>query len=373
MMAAYSKPAASCDPTFATPASPSGTRAIRSTAGPAATSLRTRNAPSCSRTATTPTRPASCSTIGSYRKAYHDTPYRRCFEALWFQQHLVFAGFSFNDLTLAQIADEALWQTARQGGGAPRHIAILGLSQPYSDQMRKEYLDSFHAQALFYPAAEDHGALQTLLDSLTTRPVIVVTSKPKPTGSGPARFVHETTEDEKFTGRGDVLARLDRWAADPAVRLIAITAVGGLGKTALVGFWLRHNIVSEARFFWSFYRERDPEEFFEALKAFQMESNSNRMVVVLDGLEVIQEIPGTVAYRKLLSIELADFLHAHCQARSSSLIVLTSRFPFPDLAPYLGSSLRSLPLPSLDPADGSALLASLGIGGAAHLRTHQSR
>jgi len=202
---------------------------------------------------------------GSYRQAYHNTPYRRFFETMWFQQHLVFVGFSFNDLTLAQIADEVLWQTARQGGGAPRHIAMLRLSEPYSDQMRKEFLDGYHAQVLFYP---DHSALQTLLDSLASRPVIVVTSKPKPVGSGPARFVHETTEDDKFTGRGDVLARLDRWAADPTVRLIAITAVGGLGKTALVGYWLRHNIVSEARFFWSFYREREPEEILRSAEDF---------------------------------------------------------------------------------------------------------
>jgi len=87
------------------------------------------------------------------------------------------------------------------------------------------------------------------------------------------------------------------------------------------------------------------------------------MVIVLDGLEVIQEIPGTVAYGKLLSVELAEYLHAACRGNNSHLIVLTSRFPFPDLTPYLGGSLRSLPLPSLDPAEGSALLASLGIGG----------
>ena len=97
--------------------------------------------------------------------------------------------------------------------------------------MRKEYLDGYHAQVLFYP---DYADLQTLLDSLATRPVIVVASTPKPAGVGPARFVHETTEDDKFTGRVEVLARLDRWAAYPAVRLITITAVGGLGKTALV-------------------------------------------------------------------------------------------------------------------------------------------
>ena len=54
----------------------------------------------------------------SYHRAYQTTPYRRLFENLWLQEHLVFVGFSFNDAVLAQIADEVLWSTARQGGGA---------------------------------------------------------------------------------------------------------------------------------------------------------------------------------------------------------------------------------------------------------------
>lgn len=50
-----------------------------------------------------------------YRRAYGQTPYRRLFEDLWYREHLVFVGFSFNDAVLTQIADEVLWQTARQG------------------------------------------------------------------------------------------------------------------------------------------------------------------------------------------------------------------------------------------------------------------
>lgn len=42
-------------------------------------------------------------------------------------------------------------------------------------------------------------------------------------------------------------------------------------------------------------------------------------MVALDGLEVIQEVPGTVAYGKLLDIELAEFLHCHCRAQGASL------------------------------------------------------
>jgi len=316
----------------------------------------------------------------SYRRAYHNTPYRRLFENLWIEQHLVFVGFSFNDVTLTQIADEVLWQTARPAGTGPRHVAIIGVpdEQPYTPEMRREYLDAYHAEALFYPVTRgDHSALQVLLESLTTIPAPAPAPVPArvPARAVPALFVHETTEDEKFTGRADSLARLDRWAADPAVKLVAITAIGGLGKTALVGRWLRRGEHRrDAVFFWSFYRNRDTREFFEALLKFGREHlgtkatplellASRRLVVVLDGLEVIQEVPGTVAYAKLLDIDLAEFLHAHCRGRGSSLVVLTSRFPFPDLTPHLGRALRQLPLPDLDPAEGAALLASLGIGG----------
>jgi hypothetical protein len=60
-----------------------------------------------------------------------------------------------------------------------------------------------------------------LQDGLETRPTSV-------------QFVHESTDDEKFTGRVDVLKRLDDWAADAGVRLVGVTVIGGLGKTALL-------------------------------------------------------------------------------------------------------------------------------------------
>ncbi len=331
---------------------------------------------------------------GSYRQAYHDTPYRRFFENLWFQQHLVFVGFSFNDVVLTQIADEVLSETTRQGGSQPRHIAIIGFHEPYSEEMRTDFLESYDAEALFYPVADgDHSALRVLLDSIAMAPAPALTPVPAAVGVLVASalevlFVHETTEDEKFTGRGDNLERLDRWAGDPGVRLIAITAIGGLGKTALVGRWLRQGKPAAARpcdgtIFWSFYREREPEKFFEALVAFGREKFgwsprdaeaapgsqaldllvSRRLIVALDGLEVIQEAPGTVAYGKLLEIDLAEFLHDHCAMQNGSLLLLTSRFPFPDLTGYLGGALRSLPLPSLESAEGADLLAALGMGG----------
>ncbi len=247
----------------------------------------------------------------------------------------------------------------------------------------------FDAHALFYPVAtlpdggQDHHALQVLLDSLVSKPVVDSTLEAaQPVHASRSLepisyFAHETTEDEDFTGRVQDIGRLDRWAADPAVRLIGVCAIGGLGKTALVGHWLRsgrHN--REAVFFWSFYRERDVNRFFEELRKFGRnhlgwDSSNNsplaallkerRILIALDGLEVIQESPGTIAYGKLLDVALADFFHEHSRSQSKSLLVLTSRFPFPDLTTYLGMAIRLLPLSSLRPEEGAALLAKFGV------------
>ena len=96
--------------------------------------------------------------------------------------------------------------------------------------MRREYLETFHADVLFYPApANDHGALVVLLESLAgpAGAPLPVAPPPPPAAKVRQGFVHETTEDEKFTGRRDMLERLDAWAADPGVRLIAISLWAG--------------------------------------------------------------------------------------------------------------------------------------------------
>jgi len=299
----------------------------------------------------------------SYRRAYATPSYRRLYEDLWIKEHLIFAGFSFNDVTLTAIADQIVGQFTH--AGPPRHVAILALNQDYNEGMRREYLETFHAEVLFYPApAGDHSALLVLLESLA-RPAVApapIAVPVAPAAAIPLRFVHETTEDEKFTGRRDVLERLDAWAADPGVRLIAISALGGLGKTALLGKWLRSGAHRrKGVLFWSFYRDRDTARMREALAEFA--PGLAGLAIALDGLEVIQESPGTAGYGKLLDPLLAEVLHRHCRARDGNLVLLTSRFPFPDLTPYLGRGLRSLPLASLADPEGAALLEALGVGG----------
>jgi tetratricopeptide (TPR) repeat protein len=309
----------------------------------------------------------------SYRRAYTTQYYRRFYENLWLQQHLVFVGFSFNDVTLAAIAAETVGSFA--SAGPTRHISILPLSEQFNAGMRHKYIETFHADVLLYPApAGDHSALVTLLESLarsSAAPVPGITSR-APATTVRQRFIHETTEDEKFTGRRDMLERLDAWSADPTVRLVAISAIGGLGKTALLGKWLRSGAHRRCGvFFWSFYRDRDTPAMVKAMSEFARSGES--LAIALDGLEVIQESPGTTGYGRLLDPILAEALHQHCRARDGNLVLLTSRFPFPDLTRYLGRGLRSLPLASLADDDGAALLGALGVGGRAEDRAQVSR
>ena len=45
----------------------------------------------------------------------------------------------------------------------------------------------------------------------------------------PVKWMPAAEPVEHFTGRAEELARLDRWAADPQVALVGVTAWGGCG------------------------------------------------------------------------------------------------------------------------------------------------
>ena len=103
---------------------------------------------------------------------------------------------------------------------------------------------------MLYPAPNgDHSALARLLAGLTDArfppaadlPARAAPPPPPPEASSriPVRWVPGPERVEHFTGRAEELARLDRWAADPQVALVGVTAWGGAGKTALVTHWVQ--------------------------------------------------------------------------------------------------------------------------------------
>jgi tetratricopeptide (TPR) repeat protein len=86
------------------------------------------------------------------------------------------------------------------------------------------------------------------------------------------------------------------------------------------------------------------------------------VLLVLDGLEVVQEGPAAGEFGRLLDGALREVLSGACQLDHGGLVVLTSRFPFADLGTFDGSSARMLELPAFTPAEGAALLAAAGGG-----------
>lgn len=343
---------------------------------------------------------------GEYATAYRPGLYRKTFQRLWEQDHLVFAGFGFNDPQFTFMVGEILRDIA--GAHAePRHIAILGLlldeggNLPDSEAIaegRANMEADYHVRPLFYRVkplpngGQDHSDLFVLLEALVsaeTRSTTVTASPPTASTVLPSRWVHETTNDDKFTGREDERIRLDRWVADPVVRAIGITAVGGTGKTALTGHWLKNTAGWRSRpfdglFAWSFYQERDSRLFLYALLEWTHETfgtpkpddqtdlvpaalkllRTHTLVVVLDGLEVLQEGPEAARYGTFLDGSLREFLGGLCARQHESLAVLTSRFAFADLERHLGTAFRQLELPGLAPEQGAALLTELEVHGA---------
>ena len=112
--------------------------------------------------------------VGEYREAYRAGSYRRLFEKLWGQDHLVFVGFGFSDTWLDFIVDEVITQTARAAAGEPRHLGLLGLEKgvEYTPEMRQTFHDQCNLEPIFYriqedaDGNEDHREARELLEGL---------------------------------------------------------------------------------------------------------------------------------------------------------------------------------------------------------------
>ncbi len=134
---------------------------------------------------------------------------------------------------------------------------------------------------------------------------------------------------------------------------------------------------------WSFYADPSPDAWANALVEWAQTALQIRLdgpdlatqiiqllravplVLVLDGLEVVQEGPSTTGRRfgHLLDGLLRQVLTAAARLPHPGLVVLTSRFPFADLAGFDGGSARMLDLPPFTLAEGANLLSAAGVSG----------
>ena len=323
--------------------------------------------------------------------------------------HLVWLGFSFADQRIAAVLREVAEHTGTQvePGGAPRHVAVMAWDPAAAGNdpgvLARLAEIGYGARLVLYPApGGDHSALGLLLAGLADDRFGPVADLPARTPSAPdapsggagggrrgatVRWVPPAEPVEYFTGRAEELARLDRWAADPQVALVGVTAWGGAGKTALVIRWVLEagGMVRRAGvrgvFGWSFYADPSAERWARGLLEWARQDlgvavagrgrlgeavltvlRAAPVLVVLDGLEVVQEGPAGQGFGRLLDGTLREVLAGTCQQPGGGLILLTSRFPFADLEGFDGTTARMLEVPPFTPAQGAVLLAAAGGG-----------
>jgi tetratricopeptide (TPR) repeat protein len=345
------------------------------------------------------------------------TEYRRAYQGklphvlgqLMDTGHLVWLGFSFADQRITAILREIAETSGTRisPGAASRHVAVMAWDPAAEGNdpgiLARVAEIEYGAQAVLYPApGGNHSVLALLLAALTdprfpragdppARPSSRAIDPDQPATAGEpriqAKWVPAAEPVANFTGRAEELARLDRWAADAQVALIGVTAWGGAGKTALVTHWVQEAGGMDRRpgvrgvFGWSFYADPSAERWAGGLVEWAQRdlgievASAGRLaeavlallrevplLLVLDGLERVQEGPAGGEFGRLLDGTLREVLAGACQQPHGGLVVLTSRFPFADLETFDGGPARMLEVPPFTPAEGAALLAAAGGG-----------
>lgn len=343
-------------------------------------------------------RPDSCvHNAGRYHDTYRPAIYRETLVALWSKYPLMFVGYDLDDPQLTFMIHEILSEVPPTHTYA-HHLAFLGLASSALgdlesiERTRDRLRHEFRLEPIFYPLTHP-DALQSLLDALIETPTLAVDTgvcaPSQAAGACVQHWEHETTNDLNFTGRVGEIARLDRWVEDISTRIVGVCAMGGTGKTALVGHWLKNTTGWSLRgpftavFGWSFYQDLSVPRMLNTFLVWASKRfgtilpsakpvraalhvlNVLPCILVLDGLEVLQEGSDEERYGRFLDPTLRDLLNGACRFEQKGIIVLTSRFVFTDLDAHAGTSFHALELSGLNPEEGADLLASLGVRGSA--------
>ncbi|MBW2740143.1 MAG: SIR2 family protein [Deltaproteobacteria bacterium] len=340
-------------------------------------------------------------TLNDYRKAYDNNAFVRLLNDLFNNKKLIFIGFGMTDPYIKQLFNNI----SKDSNTSPfQHIAFVGLNE---SEMQMAHLNReraemvYGARVLLYPTENHHKALtdwlQMLVEKYSESASSRTAEKIKPHPASPQikavlhdKYIHKPPNDENFKGRVGDFATLNRWANDPDTNMIAITGIGGQGKTAMTGHWLKQerteNLAQIPVFYWSFYEDLDVGKFLEQVVEFclpivriygkqEIEPISSilsivqqeRLLLVLDGLEVLQEDASGPNHGKVTHPLLNPFLQKWVRVQHKGLMILTSRFHFPELLRYSGVGFHQIDLVQLSKEDGVSLLEKLNIFGEKNL------
>jgi nucleoside phosphorylase len=190
-------------------------------------------------------------------------------------------------------------------------------------------------------------------------------------------------------GRKDELAQLETAWADPRTKLITIVAWGGVGKTALVHEFRNRLCMRDEPawvFDWSFYSQGtrdvgavsadsfireallffgDPQLADSNASAWQKGERlaelvgSRRALLILDGLEPLQEPPAAKGHAGAVREQSVRALLLGLASRNLGLCLVTTRVPVLELQGYEGTTASRVQLERLSTQTGAAFLGSL--------------
>jgi hypothetical protein len=189
---------------------------------------------------------------------------------------------------------------------------------------------------------------------------------------------------KEFFGRRKEISILTSLWKHGHVRVVAVIAGGGYGKSTLIGKWLldlgQHEWTDADRVFgWSFYNQGSDEDSIGSAQEFIVKAlewfgdkdpasgspwdkgerlaklvASKKSILILDGLEPLQ---WSIGQKKLKDPSLSTLIDGLCRF-GNGLCILTSRQPIVELDRYHGFSATQLSLDPISSEDGVDIFRS---------------
>lgn len=203
-------------------------------------------------------------------------------------------------------------------------------------------------------------------------------------------FVHPLLRARDWQHRPQ-LDQVRDWWRDSGRGVCALVGMGGAGKTAIAERFLnemlddtsttRERVGSpNAVFVYSFYDDDKPEIFFRHLQIWlegtstpdeqksptqlMFDIQQHQGLIILDGLEEVQESGARGGFGRLTSPSLRDLLnYIACGAARELSVLVTSRFPLTDLRDSQPRFFHTIAVDQIDVVAGVALLRDRGVRG----------